>query len=121
MGSSSPFCIRCAAIVLFWPLCRPRAQGLARTGQESAQAKSLAEGPVQALNPAEKPQGLGVFCDLFPHPRHIGPLFSSRQKLQNCPHQSGLHSAPGSCPPLLVHSFPGTSLHPSQPLLGTAH
>lgn len=57
MGSSSPFCIRCATILLFWPLCRPCAHGLARTGQESAQAKSLAEGPIYALNPAEKPQG----------------------------------------------------------------
>lgn len=57
---SSSFCIRFATIVLFWPLCRPHAQGLARTGQESAQADSLAEGPVQALIPAEKPQGLGV-------------------------------------------------------------
>lgn len=67
MGSS-PFCIRCATIVLFWPFCRPRAQGLARTGQESAQAKSLAEGPVQALNPAEKPQGLGGLLGPVPTP-----------------------------------------------------
>lgn len=114
MGSSSPLCIRCATIVLFWPLHRPCAQ-------ESAQAKSLAEGPVQALNPAAKPQGLGVSWDLFPHPRHIGPLFSSREICKTVPTERA------SVGPRFMPSLAGPQLslappsNPCQPLLGTAH